>query len=85
MIYGYVRVSTKNKLKENSLEKQTDTLKINGCQEITIGQYTGTTTDKPKFHELIAQHGSLFFCNILAKCFHLLDNRQNGKQGVQFN
>ena len=53
MIYGYARVSSKTQLKGNSLEEQTDTLQANGCQEIVAEQYTGTTTDRPKFHELI--------------------------------
>ena len=55
MIYGYARVSSKNQLKGNSLEEQTETLQANGCTEIVAEQYTGTTTDRPKFHELIAK------------------------------
>ena len=55
MIYGYARVSSKNQLKGNSLEEQTETLQANGCAEIVAEQYTGTTTDRPKFHELIAK------------------------------
>lgn len=53
MIYGYARVSSKNQLKGNSLEEQTETLQANGCTEIVAEQYTGTTTDRPKFHKLI--------------------------------
>ena len=53
MIYGYARVSTKTQLKGNSLEEQRDILSSNGCQQIISEQYTGTTTDRPKFHELI--------------------------------
>ena len=55
MIYGYARVSTKTQLKGNSLEEQRDILSSNGCQEIIAEQYTGTTTDRPKFHDLIAK------------------------------
>lgn len=50
MIYGYARVSTKTQLKGNSLEEQTEILSANGCQQIIAKQYTGTTTDRPKFH-----------------------------------
>jgi DNA invertase Pin-like site-specific DNA recombinase len=55
MIYGYARVSSKNQLKGNSLEEQTEILRANGCMEIVAEQYTGTTTSRPKFHELIAK------------------------------
>lgn len=53
MIYGYAKVSTKTQLKGNSLEEQTEILSANGCQQIIAKQYTGTTTDRPKFHQLI--------------------------------
>ena len=55
MIYGYARVSSRNQLKGNSLEEQTEILRANGCMEIVAEQYTGTTTSRPKFHELIAK------------------------------
>jgi len=58
LIYGYARVSTKTQLKGNSLEEQTEILSANGCQQIVSEQYTGTTTDRPKFHALIAKLGS---------------------------
>ena len=54
MIYGYARVSTKGQeANGNSLESQVAILKANGCQEIIEESYTGTTTDRPKFIELI--------------------------------
>lgn len=53
MIYGYARVSSKTQLHGNSLEEQTVTLKENGAGCIITEQYTGKTTSRPKFKELI--------------------------------
>ena len=54
MIYGYARVSTKGQRdKGNSLEDQQKKLHEAGVQEIVIEQYTGTTTHRPKFDELL--------------------------------
>lgn len=54
MIYGYARVSSKWQLsKGNSLEEQYSVLTANGCTEIISEQYTGKTTDRPKFDALI--------------------------------
>ena len=53
MIYGYARVSSKTQLHGNSLEEQTVTLKENGASCIVAEQYTGKTTSRPKFKELI--------------------------------
>ena len=54
MIYGYARVSTKGQRdKGNSLEDQQKKLHEVGVQEIVIEQYTGTTTHRPKFDELL--------------------------------
>ena len=54
MIYGYARVSTKGQAtKGNSLEDQEKALKEKGCDEIVVEQFTGTSTDRPKFTELI--------------------------------
>ena len=54
MIYGYARVSTIKQQREgNSLEAQEQQLKEHGCKEIIIEQYTGTTTERPKFTALL--------------------------------
>ena len=53
MIYGYARVSTKTQVKGNSLEEQKQELLLHGCAEIIEEQYTGKTTDRPKFRKLI--------------------------------
>lgn len=54
MIYGYARVSTRGQQRDgNSLEDQQEKLKGAGCQQIVIEQYTGTTTDRPQFTQLI--------------------------------
>ena len=60
MIYGYARVSAKTQLKGNSLEEQRTELERNGCEVIIEEQFTGKTTSRPKFEELIMnrlQHG----------------------------
>ena len=53
MIYGYARVSSKTQLKGNSIEEQRLLLEQNGCQEIIEEQYSGKTTDRPKFRALL--------------------------------
>lgn len=53
MIYGYARISAKVQLKGNSLEEQKRELKNNGCQVIVEEQFTGKTTARPKFENLI--------------------------------
>lgn len=53
MIYGYARVSAKTQLKGNSLQDQKKELKKNGCQEIIEEQFSGKTTARPKFENLI--------------------------------
>lgn len=54
MIYGYARVSTRGQRdKGNSLEDQQNKLHEAGAQNIVIEQYTGTTTHRPKFEELL--------------------------------
>ena len=54
MIYGYCRVSSKGQLDNNSLEQQSKEIleKYEGSK-IIQEQYTGTTTNRPKFEELI--------------------------------
>lgn len=53
MIYGYARVSAKTQLKGNSLDEQRAELKRNGCEIIVEEQFTGKTTARPKFENLI--------------------------------
>ena len=53
MIYGYARISAKVQLKGNSLEEQKNELRKNGCQVIVEEQFTGKTTVRPKFENLI--------------------------------
>lgn len=53
MIYGYARVSSKGQLDGNSLEQQEKTLRDNGATEIIMEQFTGTTTKRPLFDNLI--------------------------------
>ncbi len=53
MIYGYARVSTKKQLNGNSLEEQVIKLEQEGCASIIQEQYTGSTTDRPKFDALL--------------------------------
>ncbi len=55
MIYGYARVSARTQLKGNSLEEQREELKRNGCEIIVEEQFTGSTTVRPKFEQLIHQ------------------------------
>lgn len=55
MIYGYARVSTKTQVKGNSLEEQRRELEQHGCTTIIEEQYTGKTTDRPKFKELVEE------------------------------
>lgn len=69
MKYGYARVSTLVQLKGNSLEDQRQKLKEAGVPEenIVTEQYSGKTTSRPKFQELITklQSGDELFCTKL--------------------
>lgn len=53
MIYGYARVSTAKQVNGNSLEEQVKQLVGEGCEEIIQEQFTGATTNRPLFDELI--------------------------------
>lgn len=56
MIYGYCRVSSKGQLDNNSLEEQEQQiLKQYGNAKIFKEQYTGKTTDRPIFNQLIKE------------------------------
>ena len=54
MIYGYARVSTAGQAASgNSLADQQEQLTNAGCQEIIVEQYTGSTTHRPTFSQLL--------------------------------
>lgn len=54
MIYGYARVSTVAQCRNgNSLEEQTEALMAYGCDKIITEAYTGKTTERPQFNELL--------------------------------
>ena len=54
MIYGYARVSTAGQAASgNSLADQQEQLTKAGCQEIIVEQYTGSTTHRPAFRQLL--------------------------------
>ncbi|MCR5008542.1 MAG: recombinase family protein [Oribacterium sp.] len=53
MLYGYARVSTRGQINGNSLEEQRQKLQEEGCEIIVEEQYTGTTTSRPEFDELL--------------------------------
>lgn len=56
MIYGYARVSTTGQASNgNSLEDQKNQLTEQHCEKIIVEQFTGTTTNRPKFNALIEQ------------------------------
>lgn len=49
--YGYGRVSTINQ----DLEAQIQALQQEGCEEILTEKFTGTTTERPVFNDLLSQ------------------------------
>jgi len=54
MICGYARVSTKGQeTNGNSLDSQVSLLKSNGCEMIVEESFTGSTSERPKFTELL--------------------------------
>ena len=53
MKYGYARVSTKKQLAGNSIEDQIKLLQEQNCNKIIVEQYTGATTNRPKFELLV--------------------------------
>lgn len=56
MIYGYCRVSTKGQLEGNSLEQQASEI-LDKYSNATIiqEQFTGKTTDRPLFNEVVSK------------------------------
>ena len=84
MIYGYARVSAKTQLKGNSMEEQREELKRNGCEVIEEEQFTGKTTSRPKFDELIKhrlQHGDTL---IVTKLDRFARNVTEGISTIRF-
>ena len=56
MIYGYCRVSSKGQVENNSLEQQQQEILSKYDNAIIYQeQFTGTTTDRPIFNELLKQ------------------------------
>lgn len=56
MIYGYARVSSKGQQKDgNSLEAQENALRERGCAEVFVEAFTGTTTNRPVFSNLLSK------------------------------
>lgn len=54
MIYGYCRISTKGQIDNNSIEQQsTEILNKYSNAKIVEEQFTGKTTDRPKFNKLL--------------------------------
>ena len=54
MIYGYARVSTAGQAASgNSLTDQQEQLSKAGCQAIIVEQFTGSTTHRPAFTQLL--------------------------------
>lgn len=49
MIFGYARVSTQ----EQNLDRQLDSLKVAGAEEIIYEKITGTKADRPELNRLI--------------------------------
>ena len=79
MIYGYCRVSTKGQAKDgNSLEAQEQEI-LSRYSEAHIYKeaYTGTTTDRPMFNEVIQQMqaGDML---VVAKLDRLARNTEEG-------
>ena len=55
-VYGYCRVSTRKQLEGNSLEQQSQEILSKYPHAIIIEeQFTGKTTDRPKFNELLKE------------------------------
>lgn len=83
MIYGYARVSTKTQLEGNGLEAQKqEILSRYPDIEIIEEQYTGKTTDRPKFDKLIddLQSGDTL---VVSKLDRLARNTVEGIQLVE--
>lgn len=56
VVYGYVRVSSKGQARDgNSIEAQSDALKLAGAVAVYTDVYTGTTTDRPELEKLLKE------------------------------
>ena len=54
MKYAYARVSTRKQSREgNGIEEQIEKLNLAGYDELIIEQFSGSTTKRPKFEELL--------------------------------
>lgn len=83
MIYGYCRVSSKSQLDNNSLEQQQQEI-LNNYEnaQIKTEQFTGTTTHRPVFEEVIneLQEGDTL---VVTKLDRLARNTKEGIEIVQ--
>lgn len=84
MIYGYTRVSSKTQLKGNSLEEQEKELLANGCQIVIPEQYTGKTTDRPKFKKLLEETLQFGDTLMVTKLDRLARTVTEGIEAVRF-
>ena len=84
MIYGYTRVSTRKQLTDgNSLQAQAEEIRVRyDNAEIVEEQYTGTSTDRPIFKELVEklQAGDIL---VVTKLDRLARNTVEGIQVVE--
>lgn len=83
MIYGYCRVSSKGQLEGNSLEQQKQEILSKYTNAvITQEQFTGTTTDRPLFTDLLDElkSGDML---VVTKLDRLARNTVEGIQIVQ--
>ena len=84
MIYGYCRVSTRKQLTDgNSLQAQTEEIKLRyENADIIEEQYTGTSTDRPIFTDLVEklQAGDTL---VVTKLDRLARNTVEGIQVVE--
>ena len=83
MIYGYCRVSSKSQLDNNSLDQQEQEIlsKYNDAF-IYREQFTGTTTDRPKFNEVVdkIKKGDVL---VVTKLDRLARNTMEGIQVIE--
>lgn len=76
--YGYGRVSTVNQ----DLEAQIQALQQEGCEEILTEKFTGTTTERPVFNNLLSQ---LNECDtlVVTKLDRLARNTREGIEVIE--
>jgi DNA invertase Pin-like site-specific DNA recombinase len=78
MKYGYARVSTQ----QQELEVQTEVLRKEGCEVIYEEKFTGTSTDRPKFTQLLEelQEGDTL---VVTKLDRLARNTKEGIEVIE--